>query len=247
MPYLRSLTISHTPCSFNGANLPSLLYLDASCRDSPRAATWIDINDIPSRIRILRLRDYTLHQRHASPRHFPDLYELSLNGISNSNLMPESITAPKLKTFCLVHRVPHNDHDVTPEPISFWLDGLLLRSPLLKHLILGSTVLAHDIAPQMHQFHSLQTLIFIECTINKGVIAPLLTPSEQTALFLPSLHILILSESSASSASGYWSFYELQETCKVARPSMRVIVDRYGSNPRLQKICAPDYGRLRDW
>jgi len=215
---------------------PGLLYLDASCSCYPRASAWIDINDIPSQVRVSSLRYYTLHQQRASPRHFPDLYELSLNRISNSNLMPESITAPKLETFSLVPRDSMDNYNVTPE--STMLNGLPLRSPLLKHLILGETVLALDIAPQMHQFHSLETLSFTSCTINTGVIAPLLTPSEQAALFLPSLHTLKFYN---FAARGGWSFHELQEECRVARPSLKVIANRYGSDPRLQKIDGPNF------
>jgi hypothetical protein len=239
MPHLRSLTMSYTICDFNRANLPSLLYLDASCRFSPPACTMIDINDISSRIRVLRLAHYIVYQQNTSPRHFPDLYELSLNRITNLDLMPESITAPRLKTFCLVHGGPKHPYDVTPQSITFWLNGLPLRSPLLKHLILGYATLALDIVPHLHQFHSLQTLEFISCEINKGVLAPLLTP-EQTALFLPSLHTLKFSK---SVKRGGWSFDELQERCEIARPSLEVIVDRYGSNPRLQL----GYGPSLDW
>jgi len=222
----------NTPYSLDGAILPALLYLDIA------TSSRIDMDYIPSQLRVLNLYGCILHQPSASPRHFPDLYELRLREISISNLMPGSITAPMLKTFYLVHKARTDDYNVTPESITFWLNGLPLTSPLLKHLTLGRTVLALDIASQMHQFYSLQTLTFTSCMINKGVIAPLLTP-EQTALFLPSLHTLKFHK---SVARGGWSFYELQERCKVARPSVEVIVDRYGWNPRLQDICAPDYG-----
>jgi len=182
MPYLRSLTMSDTPCSLNGANLPSLLYLEASCHEDrygrPHTFDWIDINDIPSQIRVLKLRGYTLHQRRTSPRHFPDLYELNL-GVK-SNLIPESIMAPKLKTFSLFHKAPNDDYDVTPELITFWLNGLPLRSALsfccvsLRCCVVGS--------PATHRACSRLFIALIKRLIDGSVVPKVSALGDQRVL-----------------------------------------------------------------
>jgi hypothetical protein len=222
MPYLRSFTTSMIPYSFDGAVLPSLLYLEAR---GPTLDSQIDIDDIPSQIQVLKLTWYSLRQRHkapASPRRFPDLYELALSDVSTSKLSPGCIMGPKLEDLTFVDETALDYRDLTPTLETFCLDGTPFGSSLLRRLTIKEMELSPEIIPYMRQLNSLEILNLISCRVWKSSLSPLWSDSEHTTLFLPSLSRLVMERPVAVDRDH--KFTELRERCTAVRPSLNLSI-----------------------
>jgi hypothetical protein len=222
MPHLQSLTTSYIPYSFHGSILPQLLYLEAT---GPTLASQIDIDDLPGQIQVLKLYQYSLRQRRktpASPRQFPNLYELALVDVSISDLLPGCIMAPKLENFHFGDDIEEEYLDPAPILQIFCSDGTAFESTSIRKLTIGGMELGPGIASYMRRLHNLHTLELFSCGIWRECIEPLWTSSGHTIVFLPSLRVLSLQHSEG--IDGDDEFAEMREKCAAARPSLKVFI-----------------------
>jgi hypothetical protein len=216
MPLLRSLVSRAITPSFNDAMLPNLQYLNL---DGLGRNVQIDIDDIPTQIRHLRLDGYGLRQRSKtsiSPRLFPDLEVLVLIDVSTSDLMPECMVAPSLTSLALVDYARVYSHNPSRHFETLWINGPPFGSTLLQELRLEGIRFNSHFIQYFQQLLNLQELDIIYCKIPKEIIVPI------CASFPPSLIMLYVR--SLARECDCFNSPEVLQMLEESRPSLELEV-----------------------